>query len=71
MIKIIFLAVFIMAILFLLKKKSKSSIYSKLIFLVIVITILFVVATSGKLILPQILQILKFGIPFVTKLIGI
>jgi len=70
MIKIIFLAVFIMAILFLLKKKSKSSIYSKLIFLVIVITILFVVATSGKLILPQILQILKIGLPFIAKFIS-
>ena len=71
MIKIIFLAVFIMAILYLLKKKSKSNIYGKLIFLVIIITILFVVATSGKLILPQILQILKITLPFIAKFISL
>ena len=71
MIKIILLSIFIIAIFYLLKKKSNSNIYGKLIFLVIVSVILFLVATSGKVILPQILQILKIGLPFITKFIGI
>ena len=71
MIKVIFLAIFIVAILYLLKKKSNSKIYGNLIILIIFIAVLFIVATSGKLILPQILQILKIGLPFITKFIGL
>jgi hypothetical protein len=71
MIKIIFLAIFIIAILHLLKKKSKSSIYGRLIFLIIIVTILFIVATYGKYILPQILQILKITLPFIAKFISL
>ena len=71
MIKIFFLAVFIVAILYLLKKKSHSNIYGKLIFIFIILAILFLIATSGKFILPQILQILKIGLPLITKFIGI
>ena len=71
MIKIIFLAIFIVAILYLLKKKSNSKIYGRLIVLIIFIAVLFLIATSGKLILPQILQILKIGLPFITKFIGL
>lgn len=71
MIKIIFLAVFIVTILYLLKKKSNSNIYSKLIIIIIILAILFLIATSGRFILPQILQIIKIGLPFVTKLIGL
>tara|TARA_B110000438_G_C15629336_1_gene570232 strand:- start:21 stop:236 length:216 start_codon:yes stop_codon:yes gene_type:complete len=71
MIKVIFLAIFIVAILYLLKKKSNSKIYGRLIVLIIFIAVLFLIATSGKLILPQILQILKIGLPFITKFIGL
>jgi len=71
MIKIIFLTIFIVAILYLLKKKSHSNIYGKLIFIFIILAILFLIATSGKVLFPQILQILKIGIPLITKFIGI
>jgi len=71
MIKIIFLTIFIVAILYLLKKKSHSNIYGKLIFIFIILAILFLIATSGRVIFPQILQILKIGIPLITKFIGI
>ena len=71
MIKIIFLVIFIIAILYLLKKKSNSNIYGKLIFAIIIIAILFLIATSGRFILPQILQILKIGLPLITKFIGL
>ena len=71
MIKIIFLTVFIVAILYLLKKKFNSNIYSKLILIIIILAILFLIATSGRFILPQFLQILKIGLPFITKLIGL
>ena len=73
MLKIIFLLFFIIAILFVLKNNSnnKSKIYKRLIFLVIVLGILFIIATSGKFILPQLLQIFKMGLPIVTRLIGL
>ena len=71
MIKIIFLTIFIIAILYLLKKKSHSNIYGKLIFIFIILAILFLIATSGRVLFPQILQILKIGIPLITKFIGI
>ena len=71
MIKIIFLTIFIVAILYLLKKKSHSNIYGKLILIFIIVAILFLIATSGRVIFPQILQILKIGIPLITKFIGI
>ena len=71
MIKIIFLTIFIVAILYLLKKKSHLNIYGKLIFIFIILAILFLIATSGRVLFPQILQILKIGIPLITKFIGI
>ena len=71
MIKIVFLAVFIISILYLFKKKSNSNIYGKLIIAITIIVILFLIATSGRFILPQILQILKIGLPFITKFIGL
>ena len=49
----------------------KSDIYKKIILILIVGIILFILATSGRFILPQILQILKVGLPFLTKFIGI
>jgi hypothetical protein len=70
-IKIIFLAIFIIIILYLLKRKSTSNLYSKLIFIIIILAILFIIATSGRFILPQILPILKIGLPFITKFIGL
>ena len=71
MIKIILLVLFLVSILHLLKKRTNSDVYCKLIIIVIVAAILFLIATSGRFLLPQILQILKVGLPLITKFIGI
>ena len=68
--KIILLSLLLFAILYLLKKKTNASIYSKLIFLLPILVVLFLIATSGKIILPQILQIIKIGLPLITKFVG-
>ena len=49
----------------------RSNLYKKLIFVIIIFTILFFIMTSGKFIIPQIMQIFKIGIPILTKLIGL
>ena len=73
-----FIALFgvIILILFILKKKSKqnklkkpASFYQKMIIIVFVLGIVVLVATSGRFILPQLLQFLKIILPLVTKLI--
>ena len=77
MVRFLFLIFIIILILFILKNRSKkinnnnSNIYKKLIFLTAFLGIIFLLATSGKLIIPQILQVLKIGLPFLTKYIGI
>ena len=71
MIKIILLVAFIVLILLTLQRKSNSNLYKKAIFLVLLLGVLFIVITSGKYILPQALQIIKIGLPFLTKVIGI
>ena len=49
----------------------KSKVYRNILLIIIVIAAIFFIATSGKFILPQILQILKIGLPFITKFIGL
>ena len=78
MIKFIFLIISIFLILFIFKNKSKNSksklspgFYKKLMLILLVASILFLLSTSGRLILPQLLQILKIGAPFFTKFIGL
>ena len=51
--------------------EKKSSFYKKLFIILIIGGILFILATSGKFILPQLFQIIKIGLPFITKFIGI
>ena len=54
------------------KKKNKNTgIYKKLIIALVIFAVIFLLATSGRFILPQILQILKIGAPFLTKFIGL
>jgi len=53
------------------KYGKKSDIYKILIFILIIGAIIFFLSTSGKFIFPQIFQLLKIGIPFLTKFIGI
>ena len=50
---------------------KKSNFYKNFFIILIIGGLLFFLATSGKFILPQIMQILKIGLPFITKFIGI
>ena len=77
MIRFIVVIIIIVVILFILRSRSKGSIkinqnkYRTIILTIIVLGLLFLIATSGRYILPQILQIIKAGLPFLTKFIGI
>ena len=76
MIKLLLVIGLIILIFVILKNRNsvslnKSDKYKKIIFIIIILAILFFLATSGRFILPQILQIIKFGLPFLTKFIGI
>jgi len=53
------------------KISNYPDIYKKIIFILIVGAVIFFLATSGRFILPQILQIIKIGLPFLTKFIGL
>ena len=67
MIRFIIVIIIIVVILFILRSRSKGNIkinqnkYRAII----------LIATSGRYILPQILQLIKVGLPFLTKFIGI
>ena len=77
MIRLIIVLFIIILILFILRSRSKSNIkitqnkYRFLIIAVIIIGSLFLIATSGRYILPQMLQLIKVALPFLTKFIGI
>ena len=77
MIRFIVVIIIIVVILFILRSRSKGNIkinrnkYRAIILTIIVFGLLFLIATSGRYILPQILQIIKVGLPFLTKFIGI
>jgi hypothetical protein len=76
MVSFFVLIVIIVVILFILNHQSKktnfnSNLYKRLIFITVILGVIFLLATSGRFILPQILQLLKIGLPFLTKFIGI
>ena len=77
MIRFIIVIIIIVVILFILWSRSKGNIkinqnkYRAIILTIIVLGLLFLIATSGRYILPQILQLIKVGLPFLTKFIGI
>ena len=76
MIRFILLISVLALILFILSKKNtikRGSFdrYKKLMIIIIFLGFLFLLATSGKFIIPQILQILKIGLPLLTKFIGL
>ena len=72
---IIVIALVIILLIIFRSRRSKISknidIYKILIFVIIIGAVVFFMATSGRFILPQILQIIKIGIPFLTKFIGL
>ena len=77
MIRFVLLVVLILLILFVLNNRSKKinnnkkNLYKFFIIFTVIIGMIFLIATSGRIILPQILQIIKIGLPLVTRLIGI
>ena len=77
MIRLLIVIAVIIMILFILRSRAKSAsignakLYRNLIFIVVVAGLLFFLATSGKFIIPQLLNLIKIGLPFLTKLIGI
>jgi len=77
MIRLLIVLAVIVMILFILRSRAKSSsfgnskLYRNLILIVVVAGLLFFLATSGKFLIPQLLNLIKVGLPFLTKLIGI
>mgnify|MGYP001423537803 FL=1 len=77
MIRLLIVLAVIVMILFILRSRAKSSsfgnskLYRNLILIVLVAGLLFFLATSGKFLIPQLLNLIKVGLPFLTKLIGI
>ena len=77
MIRLIIVLASIIAILLILRSRSgkikniSKNTYKNAIIAIIVIGLLFLIATSGRFLLPQLLQLIKIGIPFLTKFIGI
>ena len=77
MIRLLIVLAVIIMILFILRSRAKSSsfgnskLYRNLILIVLVAGLLFFLATSGKFLIPQLLNLIKVGLPFLTKLIGI
>ena len=76
MIRFVFLISLILLILIVLNNRSKKSssntnLYKRLIIVTLVLGVIFLISTSGRIILPQIMQIIKMGLPLITKLIGI
>ena len=53
------------------KSKFSSNFYKKIIIELILFGVLFLLATSGRFLIPQILNIIKIALPFLTKFIGI
>ena len=76
MIRLVIVLLAVIAILYILRSRSNNSEimnnnYKKIIISIIVIGFLVLIATSGRYLLPQVLQLIKIGLPFITKLIGI
>ena len=76
--RLLFVLILLALILFIFWKKNnkygyanKSNLYKNLFIILIIGSILFILATSGRYILPQLMQIIKIGLPFLTKFIGI
>jgi len=74
MIRFVIVLVLIIVILFVLRSRSTNlsqNKYKKIIITLVVLGIILIIATSGRYLLPQAMQLIKIGLPFLTKLIGI
>ena len=50
--------------------KKNSNIYRNLLVLLVFLTIIFLIVTQGKFLLPKLFQLIKIGLPFLTKFIA-
>jgi len=77
MIRLFIVLLIIIIILFILRSRINSNIkisqdkYKFVILSIIIIGFLILIATSGRYIFPQMLQLIKVSLPFLTKFIGI
>ena len=77
MIRFLIVIIIIVVILIVLRSRSvktryiSTKNYKLIIISILVLGLLILIATSGRFLLPQILQLLKIGIPLLTKFIGI
>ncbi len=77
MIRFIIVIFIILLILYILRSRSSKigniskKNYKLIIISIVVLAFLIVIATSGRFLLPQILQFVKIGLPFLTKFIGL
>ena len=77
MIRFIIVILIILLILYILRSRSSKigniskKNYKLLIISIVVLAFLIVIATSGRFLLPQLLQFVKIGLPFLTKFIGL
>ena len=77
MIRFVIVILIILLILFILRSRSprigniSKKNYRLIIISILVLAFLIVIATSGRFILPQLLQFVKIGIPFLSKFIGL
>ena len=77
MLRFFIVIIIIVVILFILRSRSnrvkilRKFNYKLLIILILAAGLLFLIATSGRYLLPQLLQLIKIGLPFITKFIGI
>ena len=77
MVKLIIVVVLVVILLLIFKNSKKNinnfktDFYKYIIIFLFAGLIIFLLATSGRYILPQLLNIIKIGLPFLTKLIGL
>ena len=77
MIRFIIVILLILMILFILRSRStkvgniSKKNYRLIVISILVLAFLIIIATSGRFLLPQLLQFVKIGLPFLTKFIGI
>ena len=77
MIRLALVVFVVLIILIILRQRNKdknpnaANNYKKIIFVFLILALLFFLATSGKFLIPQLLNIIKIAIPLLTKFIGV
>jgi len=74
MIRFAIVLILIIVILLVIRSRSNNfsqNTYKKIILALIVLGLILIIATSGRYLLPHAMQLIKIGLPFLTKFIGI